>query len=168
MRILLPFVVLMILISCSEKSKNPLFDRKQTEQIIKIDYIYSFADRINTFEKYCTKDLVLDGDITIDFWFQQDAQDTIIALVEKIDFFNLPDTLKYISLDSISTIYLPDPGIQQLRIQFGEQDKTVYWFHVNSYPEEYDRLKQLTTLIKSIVCSDSEYQLLPEPTGGYL
>ncbi|MFA6743943.1 MAG: hypothetical protein WCS36_07085, partial [Candidatus Neomarinimicrobiota bacterium] len=96
-----------------------------------------------------------------------EEQDTIIKVLEEINFFNLPDTLSYQPGDSIAVTIEPDPGIQSLRIYYNNQDKTVYWYIVNSYPSEYERILRITTLLKAILESDSEYQSLPEATGGY-
>ncbi len=103
----------------------------------------------------------------MDYWFQLEEQDTIIKVIEEIDFFNLPDTLSYQPEDSISVVIQPDPGIQSLRINYNNQDKTVYWYIVNSFPSEYERILRITALLEEILRSDPEYQSLPEPTGGY-
>ncbi|HPC35389.1 MAG TPA: hypothetical protein P5268_00840 [Candidatus Marinimicrobia bacterium] len=161
-------IIFLLLISCTDKSDNESYVREEAEQVIKIHYKYGFADEINTFDKTCTKDLVLDGTVTIDFWFQLDEQQAIIRELEDVDFFNLPDTLAYQSSDSITETIEPDPGIQSLRIKYNNQDKTVFWYLINSYPSEYERILRLTTLIEEILHSDPEYQSLPEPTGSYL
>ena len=161
-------IILLLLISCTDKSDNESYVREEAEQAIQIHYKYGFADEINTFDKTCTKDLVLDGTVTIDFWFQLDEQQAIIRELEDIDFFNLPDTIAYQSSDSITETIEPDPGIQSLRIKYNNQDKTVFWYLVNSYSSEYERILRLTTLIEEILHSDPEYQSLPEPTGSYL
>jgi hypothetical protein len=156
------------LFSCADNFKDNLYQREEAEQIIKIHLKYNFADEVNTFTKTCTKDLVEDGTVTINFWFQSEAQDTIIRVVEETDFFHLPDTLSYIPEDSIAMAMNPDPGIQSLRISYDHQDKTVYWYIVNSYPSEYERILRITNLIEKIVNADPEYHSLPEPTSGYL
>lgn len=160
-------ISLLFLSSCTDTLKNENYDRKEADQIIQIHYKFGFADEINTFTKTYIKDLVLDGTLTIDFWFQREDQDTILKVVEEINFFNLPDTLSYYPEDSIAVAINPDPGIQSLRIKYGSQDKTVYWYLINSFPTEYYRINRITGLIKEILYADPEYQSLPEPTGGY-
>lgn len=162
------FITLLFLYSCTDHSEDKLYDREAAVQIIKVDYKYNFADEINTFERTCTKDLIEDGTITIDYWFQPEEQDTIIKVVEETDFFNLPETLSYIPEDTIAIAIDPDPGIQSLRINYNNRDKTVYWYIVNSFPSEYERIVRITTLIEALVKADPEYQALPQPTGGYL
>ena len=162
------FTTLLFITSCTDQSDKEINGRKEVEQIIKIHYKYDFANEINTFNKTCTKDLVLGGVITMDYWFQLEEQDTIIKVIEEIDFFNLPDTLSYQPEDSISVVIEPDPGIQSLRINYNNQDKTVYWYIVNSFPSEYEIILRITTLLEEILHSDPEYQSLPEPIGGYI
>lgn len=161
-------MTLLFISSCTNQSDKELYEREEAEQIIKIHYKYGFADEINTFNKTFTKDLVLDGNITIDYWFQSEEQDTIIEILEEIDFFNLPDTLSYIAGDSIAVHLDPDPGIQSLRISYNNQDKTVFWYLINSFPSEYEQILQLTTFIEDLLNADPEYQSLPAPSGGYL
>lgn len=162
------FTTLLFITSCTDQSDKEINGRKEVEQIIKIHYKYDFTNEINTFNKTCTKDLVLGGVITMDYWFQLEEQDTIIKVIEEIDFSNLPDTLSYQPEDSISVVIEPDPGIQSLRINYNNQDKTVYWYIVNSFPSEYERILRITTLLEEILHSDPEYQSLPEPIGGYI
>ena len=61
------FTTLLFLTSCTDQSDKELNGRKEVEQIIKIHYKYDFTNEINTFSKTCTKDLVLDGVITMDY-----------------------------------------------------------------------------------------------------
>ena len=164
MILILSIFLMVIFTNCSDKGQ---IEREEANQIIKILYKYGFANEINTFSKTCTKDLVLDGTITMDYWFHLEEQDTIIKVLEDIDFFSLPDTLSYQPDDSVVVSISPDPGIQSLRINYISQDKTVYWYIFNSYPSEYERILRITALLKEILESDSEYQSLPEPTGGY-
>jgi len=161
------FILLVFLVVFTNCSDNGQIGRKEADQIIKILYKYGFANEINTFNKTCTKDLVFAGTITMDYWFQLEEQDTIIKVLEEINFFNLPDTLSYQPVDTIAVTIEPDPGIQSLRINYNNQDKTVYWYILNSYPSEYERILRITTQLEEILESDSEYQSLPEPTGGY-
>ncbi|MBU4445179.1 hypothetical protein KJ656_08875, partial [bacterium] len=82
--------------------------------------------------------------------------------------FSLPDSLLYNPTDSVAIDESLDPGMQSLRIEYNNQDKTIYWFLINSYPLEYNRILRITTVIKDILKSDPEYQSLPEPSGGYI
>jgi len=165
-KIILTITVLFIFF-CTNCTNKEIDKREEAEQIIKILYKYGFANEINTFNKTCTKDLVFDGTVVMDYWFKLEEQDTIIKVLEETEFFNLPDTLSYHPDDSIAVIIEPDPGIQSLRINYNNQDKTVYWYIINSFPTEYERIIRITTLIKGILESDPEYQSLPEPSGGY-
>ena len=164
----LVIISILMLEICSNPSNVEKYYRNEAEQVIKVHLKYGFADEINTFEKTCTKNLIEDGTVTIDFWFQPDDQDTIIKIMEEVDFFSIRDTISFNPQDSVAIVIDPDPGIQSLRIQYNNEDKTVYWFATNSYPEEIERICRLVNKIKEILNSDPEYQSLPEPTGGYL
>jgi len=41
------------------------------EQLVKIHLQFGFVDELNTFEGTFTKDLVMDGSITVEFWFSK-------------------------------------------------------------------------------------------------
>ncbi|MBN2012434.1 hypothetical protein JW960_24105 [candidate division KSB1 bacterium] len=165
LNICVTILLFMLFQSCTESSNPQAL--KPDEQTVKIDFHCSFKEHLNTFTHKLTKDLVIDGTITIDFWLTKAEQRMILAKADTIDFFNLPDSLNWADDDSIHLAISPDPGIQYLRIQAGESDKTVYWNIVNSYAEEFGRLQELTSFIISIIMAKPEYKSLPEANGGY-
>ena len=162
---LLIFVALFI--SCSENVLEQSFEREPADQEIKILYKHWFNDEVDTFNKILTKDLVIDGEITIDFWFQKSEQSRIIDMVEQIDFWTIRDTLDQNPLDSPHIEFDPDPGIQELKIEYLNNSKTVYWYLINDYEDETARIKKLTDLIVEIIYNDPEYKNLPARNGSY-
>ena len=161
-------VLVAIFISCSENFVESSFDREPADQEIKILYKYWFNDEVDTFNKSLTKDLVFDGQITIDFWFQKNDQSRIIDMLEQIDFWTIRDTLNQNPLDSIYAVTDPDPGIQTLRIEYLNEAKTVYWYLDNDFEDENNRIEKLTNLIMEIIYSDPEYKSLPPRNGSYI
>jgi hypothetical protein len=160
-------LIALFLFSCSENIVEQNFERKDAEQEIKILLKYGFKDEINTFEKTLTKDLVQNGLAKMNFWFQPNEQLQIMEKLEEINFWSLPeDTLKQNS-DSVKIVMCPDPGLQSLRVNYNNLDKTVNWFLINDYPEEFERINILTNTILEIVNNDPEYQNLPPVKGGY-
>ena len=163
-RLLLLFVF--VALSCS-KNVDPQ-SVQAVEQEIKIDFKYSFKNQLNTFTQKLTKDLVIDGTITIDFWLTKDEQNLILNKVSETDFFALPDSINWNDNDSLNIAISPDPGVQQLRIKYGDNDKTVYWHFINSYPDEFERINSLSMFIQKVIESKPDYQKLPKAHGAYL
>jgi hypothetical protein len=139
-------------------------------QLLKIHYYYGFGNQLNTFEQTYTKDLVLDGYITVDFWLTEAEQESIRNKLQVVNFFSFPDTLIYqIGSDSIMVSISPDPGWQFLQVADENRDKIVYWRY--PFPEGNEfvaRLVELKNLIIDIIEAKSEYQALPPPRGGRL
>lgn len=169
-RFILSYLILfgIFFTSCSKSTPLVSFDRKEVFQSIKIHYKYNFKDEINTFNLKCIKDLILDGTVAMDFWYNEDEQNTLIKIVNEIDFFNLSDTLKTIRPDSLACLFDPDPGLQSLKIKYLNNNKTVKWFLYNTDSLELNRISKITNLLDSILENDPGYQMLPEPNGGYL
>ncbi len=161
------FILLLLINSCSDSINEPKKDIVQNQDI-KILYKYSFKDELNTYDLKLTKDLVLDGTITVDFWLTKEEQEKIISKLEEIDFYNLPDSLTWTEADSIKPKIEPDPGKQILKIKYQNKEKQIYWYEINSYPKEYERIIQLTNTITDIISSKPEYKLLPLANGGYM
>ena len=136
-------------------------------QDIKIFYKYSFKNELNTYDLKLTKDLVLDGTITVDFWLTKEEQEKTILKLEEIDFYNLPDSLTWIKSDSIKPQVDPDPGKQILKIKYKNQEKQIYWYIINSYPDECEKIIKLTKTISDVIFSKPEYKSLPAANGGY-
>lgn len=163
---LLPLLVLLsfclILIGCSKTITQP------DPQLVKIHFYYGFGNQLNTFEQTYTKDLVLDGYITVDFWLTKAEQERISNKLEAVDFFSFPDTLIYqMGPDSILVRIEPDPGWQFLRVADEDRDKIVYWRYPLPEGNEFvPRLLDLKNLIIDLIESKPEYTALPAANGG--
>lgn len=158
-------LIAIISFSCSENSTE---SDKPVPQNVKILYKYSFKNELNTFTQKLTKDLVLNGTITVDFRLTEAEQNNILDMANQTGFFSLPDSLLQTYTDSTAVKIMPDPGIQYLKIKYGGKEKEVYWYMINSFPQEYARLLKLTALINEIIESKKEYKELPPARGGYL
>jgi len=160
-------LLILLLLSVGLLSCNNLLSGPE-EQVINIHYKYDFRDEVNTFNHTLTKDLYSKGTITIDYYFSHQEQGKIIEKALDINFFNLPDSLIWTEVDLIKCQLEPDPGIQYLRIRYNNQDKTVYWYLINSIPGEYKKLKELTSVIRNIIETNYRYKLLPDREGGMI
>lgn len=158
------FIVMTFFISlsgCDQGVEPP----KPDEQFVKLLFRYGFGNRLDTFHGTYTKDLILDGSITIPFWLTKAEQDSVLTQLEQADFFNLPDTIS--ALEGV--IIQPDPGLQLLRVQLGGRVKTVVWFPpVDQELKVGQSVLQLFKSIETIIQAKPEYKTLPPTRGGYL
>jgi hypothetical protein len=154
----------LLVCSCSKTTTAP------DPQFLKIHFYYGFGNELNTFEQTYTKDLVLDGYITVDFWLTEAEQETIRNKLYVVDFFHFPDTLIYqIGPDSIMVRIEPDPGWQFLRVADENRDKIIYWRYPLPEGNEFmPLLIDLKNLIINIIESKPEYRALPPPRGSRL
>ena len=154
-------IICLFLLTCD--LKNDLI----YEQYLQVLMHYGFNNEVDTFNGKLTKDLILDGIVTVDFSFTTEEQMQIEEAIILNDFFNLPDTIQYFSGDSIDVLIYPNPGMQYLRVNYDNQDRKVYWSY--PLPDNADALAIMAIYneIRSVVESTAVYQDLPEPRGGY-
>jgi hypothetical protein len=150
-------------VSCTRQPAEP--GAEADPQALKIHMQYWFSDELNTFDQTLTKDLVLDGTITVPFWLTSAEQDTILREAMGINFFSAPDTIKRQPGVSME----PDPSPDMLRLKFGNQDKTVVWYFPVDTTNTYAKSTlSLRNRIISIILSKPEYKALPDARGVYL
>ncbi|MBI5474950.1 MAG: hypothetical protein HY961_21625 [Ignavibacteriae bacterium] len=161
-RVFVVLSVLMLLgLSACDLGRAPEPD----PQFLKLEFKYSFGNVVNTFDGKLTKDLVLDGSITIPFWFTSDEQNLIVAELNRAEFFQLPDTVR--SQQGVRVE--PNPGAQWLRVQLDQRQKSVVWFFPPEQTNGYgEAIQRLAAAIRSIVEGKREYKLLPAARGGYI
>jgi hypothetical protein len=140
-------------------------ERSHDEQYVQIHLQYGFVDELNTFVGTFTKDLVMDGSITVKFWLSKEDQESIKKLAEEVSFFSIPNilpTLPGVRID-------PDPSPDILRIKYKDMDNTVVWSYPND-PENtnFDKVIELSLQIMSMVKRSEVYKSLPEARGGRL
>lgn len=163
------FLIVMLLLSqfliltgCSKTITEP------DPQLLTIHFYCVFGNVLDTFEQTYTKDLVMDGYITVDFWLTEIEQERVKNKVNQVDFFSFPDTLiQQIGSDSIMVSIHPDPGWKFLRVSDETRDKIIYWRYLLPEGNEFvPRLVELKNLIIGIIEAKPEYQALPLPRGG--
>jgi hypothetical protein len=144
---------------------DPVVSADPDPQLIKIQHRYSFRDMVDTFHGTLTKDLVLDGTVSIPFWLTRAEQETVRVALERENFFGLPDTLfpvpdMHVELD-------PSPDI--LRVEADGVDKTVVWIYpLDQANQNNQAILRVAAVIRRIVEARNEYKQLPEPRGYYL
>lgn len=137
------------------------------DQYLQVLMHYGFNNEVDTFNGKLTKDLILDGIVTVDFSFTTEEQMQIEEAIILNDFFNLPDTIQYFSGDSIDVLIYPNPGMQYLRVNYDNQDRKVYWSYPLPDNDDAQAIMAIYNVIRNVVQSTAVYQDLPEPRGGY-
>ena len=134
-------------------------------QLVQIFY-KSGRNELDTFHNTYQKDLVSAGIVKTGMWLTTREQEIILAHLEFINFFRLPETI----YAQPNVVISPDQGAQWLRVKYKEKDKTVIWY----YPlpadrfDNYDyRLESTRDLLRVIIESKPEYKALPPVKGGY-
>lgn len=157
-------VALIVFISCQKHITQP------DEQFLKLHFRYGFGNELNTFHQTYTKDLAIDGHITVDFWLSTEEQRQIIQKMEQIDFFNFPDTITaYSRADSAVAIIEPDPGRQFVLVEYEGKRKEVSWYQPLPEGDYHSRLiREFEQFIIDIIRAKPEYQKLPEARGGWI
>jgi hypothetical protein len=164
MRINLFFLLICLVpLSCTDLAMSP----EDRDFNVMMQYGITAKNEINTFHDTYTKDLILDGTITIHFVLPQSDLDRIKEKAMQIDFFSYPDEFFIQSTDSISCAIFPFQTYR-IRIKSHSTIKTVFWEEKDFATDlRADKLKELIDLIREIVESKRAYQQLPKPNGGY-
>ena len=158
--ICLSLITLFLSVSCSDSIVEP------EPQFVQIFFKYEFNNELNTFDKTYQKDLILDGTIKVNFWLTTDEQNQILNKANEINFFSFPDTFVN---DTSFVLVSPNPGEQILRIKINNNDHQSIWtILIDLSNPQAVKLKELSSLIISIIEAKPEYKKLPPSRGGYI
>jgi hypothetical protein len=155
----LSFLSFFLFISCNNSLIEP------DPQFVQIFFKYDFNNELNTFDKTYQKDLILDGTIKVNFWLTTEEQNRILNKANEINFFAFPNVF----LNDTSIILVsPNPGDQILRIQTDNKDHQAQWtILIDLSNPQAVKLKELSSIIISIIEAKPEYKELPPSQGGY-
>jgi hypothetical protein len=134
-------------------------------QLMQIYFKFGLNE-LDTFHNTYQKDLVSAGTVKTGMWFTTREQEIILTQLNRIIFFNLPDTIHA----QPNVVISPSHGPQTLRVKYKGMDKTVVWYYplpedvVNNF--DY-RLESTRDLLWDIIESKPEYKALPPVKGGY-
>lgn len=152
------------LVSCSH------INSPGTERNLNVCLRYGILARneLNTFRNTLTKDLILDGTVTVPFYLLQADIDSIAAKMNQIGFFAYPDTFVVRSQDSMRVFITPN-NTYEFTVASRRTLKTLFWDDaiIASDPQA-TKLRELITLIRTIVESKPEFGQLPPARGAYL
>lgn len=158
--ICLSLLTLFLFVSCSDSLLEP------DPQFVQIFFKYEFNNELNTFDKTYQKDLILDGTIKVNFWLTTDEQNQILNKANEINFFSFPDTFLN---DTSFVLVSPNPGEQKLRIKTNNKDHQSIWtILIDLSNPQAAKLKELSSLIISIIEAKPEYKKLPPSRGGHI
>ena len=153
-------LVLVLFISCSDSIIEP------DPQIVQVFFKYSFNNELNTFDKTYQKDLILDGTIKVSFWLTTEEQNQILNKANELNFFSFPNIFPN---DTSNVLVSPNPGDQILRIKTDNYDHQTKWtLLIDMNNPKASNIKELSSLIISIIEAKPEYKKLPPSRGGYI
>ncbi len=134
-------------------------------QLVRVQLNYGFRNNVNTFDGTLTKDLIMDGSVTVPFWFTTEEQQQIAAHLQRAGFFALPDTIRQIPGVSVS----PNPGPLILRVRDDRREKVVVMHYPPDQTNDYWKsVEELGRAIWTIVEATPAYKQRPPARGGYL
>jgi hypothetical protein len=155
--------MILIFISCSH-STSP------TETInFNLQFSYGVLGRniLDTFQNTYTKDLISAGDTTVPFVLSVNDKKQILDKMNAIDFFAYPDTFIVHTGDTVSVITPYETYI--FKVNNNSQTKNLYWADEIMNPDtQATKLRELISLIQTIIESNPKYSQLPPASGGYL
>jgi len=152
------FVIIFFLLSGCTSSTDSV-----DKQFVEVHLQFGFVNELNTFEGKFTKDLVMDGSITVDFWLSKKDQESIKELANQVSFFNLPNNIPAQPGVAIT----PDPSPDKLRIRFDNMDHTIVWSYAGNRENlNFKKVIELSQHIMSIVKNSERFKSLPEARGG--
>ena len=166
MRTSLLFIIALALMSCSDKGVSP----QDREFNILMKFGVGSRNELNTFQNTYTKDLVLDGTLTVPLVLSESELNAIKAKLEQIDFFSYPEHLPVLPNGSALVAVEPHSSYQ-IEIKNQSTVKTVYWDDALA-PIYFDiqrkNLQEIVAFISNIVNQKPEIAKLPSARGGYL
>ena len=152
------------LVSCSGIN-SPLPQRNFN---VRLRYGILARNELNTFGNTFTKDLILDGTVTVPFTLSQADLDSIDGKMNQIGFFSYPDTFVVRSQDSMRVFITPN-NTYEFEVASQKTLKTLFWDDaIIAGDPQATKLRELITLIRRIVESKPEYGQLPPARGAYL
>jgi hypothetical protein len=158
----------MLLLGCFLASCSQSTSSSGTREInLRFSYGVNARNILNTFQNTYTKDLISAGDTTVPFTLSANDLNQIINKMNEINFFAYPDTFKVPTGDTVlivtpSSTYIFD-------VSYKLTDKHFYWSdYIMNENAEANKLRELITLIETIIQSNPEYSKLPPAQGGYI
>jgi hypothetical protein len=161
---LLIIALAFIFLSCTDSGTSP----ENRDFNVKLRYGIGARNELNTFQNTYTKDLILDGTITVSFVVSDEELHQIRNKMYEIGFISYPDTFVAVTADTIIQMVQPHPTYD-LEVKLKSSIKHLYWDDaIINQNVQAIKLRELISLIRIIIESKPEYVKLPPARGGYL
>lgn len=110
------------------------------------------------------KDLVLNGQIKVNFWLTKEEQIKIQSMVCETNFFLIHDTIL-----NTAPVEITSNFIHFLKIKINNEENSVIWNYIlpEFQTDQYNKLIELSDYIVNVIESKPEYRSLPPRNGGY-
>ena len=152
------------LISCSDSTVAP--DTRDFN--LKFAYGIDAKNVLNTFQNTYTKDLILDGTTTVSFFLSDEELHQMRNKMDEIGIFSYPDTFIAVTADSI-TQHIDPYATYDFEVKSESTIKHVAWNDaIINQNTQAIKLRELISLIRTVIESKPEYSKLPAAKGGYL
>jgi hypothetical protein len=115
-------LIAFVLLSCSDQGLSP----QDRDFNILLRFGVNGRNELNTFENTYTKDLILDGTITVSLVLSDSELQAIKERLIETGFFSYPDTLPVSPADSFLAAIEPHAS-NQIRVKNQSIVKTVFW-----------------------------------------
>jgi hypothetical protein len=127
------------------------------------------GNELDTFQGTYTKDMVIDPPITINLSLSKEEMGSIYQKMLEIDFFNYPDDFTVTVPPGELTGMVTPYSSYYFMVESKSGEKELKWEDKITNPDEKaGKLRELITLIRSMIESKEEYKQLPEAKSGYL
>ena len=164
-KFVIPFIAF-VLLSCSDQGLLP----QDRDFNLLLRAGVGGRNQLNTFDNTYTKDLILDGTITVSIVLSDSELHSIESKLVESGFFAYPDTFRVTPTDSL---YLSIEPYQMYYFSVKRQSriKTLYWDDsiVPFYTDPRRKnLQDIMVFISNIISRKPEFLRLPPARGGYL
>ncbi len=158
-------VIITILISGCSSGQMP--DEKPQDFAFILKYGIGAHNELNTIEGTFTKDLILSGTTTIPLELSNDELNMIYNEMCKINIKSYPEEFRP-DYDSAVKRWVTPCETYELLITYNGKEHQIVWVDSSlSEKTEAKNLRDLISLIISIIENKEEVKKLPEPKGGY-
>lgn len=181
MLLLVLIFILISFIGCAESGNEeikqesavhtPAIDTSDTFYPEDFDFCLNFntygRNQIDTYKGTFTKDLVLDGTMTIDFEIPEDMKRDIFKLMIENEIMSLPDELK------VEGMAVTPACDYKLTVTMDGKTKEIIWKEgfspalTDKLPKENQKFLEIVKFISDYIYSTDEYKKMPKPNGGY-
>jgi len=158
-------IIALVLLSCTDQGLSP----QDRDFNIQFKFGVGGRNELNTFQNTYTKDLVMDGTVTVSLVLSENELQEIEARLVESGFFSFPDTLT-VSPDDSLYISIEPHAMFYFRVKHQSTVKTLYWDDsiVPFYTDvRRKKLQDIVVFVSNIITRKPEFLSLPPARGSY-